>query len=114
MEALLADLLGDAETAASALAVLDPGSSGVDVLAAAALVAGRGPGSGPAPSDLLAKADAIAVTSRERQLVALARARLHGEADRLDALLREHLLDHPDSPVAARIAADAARRRPTP
>ena len=44
---------------------------------------------------------------RDRQLVALAAAHLAGDRDRLTALAREHLLDHPDSVLAAWITAGA-------
>lgn len=40
-------------------------------------------------------------TTRERQLLAIARAHLDGRADLLDALIRDHLVDHPDRRLAA-------------
>ena len=46
----------------------------------------------------------LARTTRDRQLVAIARAHLAGDADLLDALVRDHLVDHPDSRLAAWIA----------
>jgi hypothetical protein len=45
-----------------------------------------------------------AVTPRDRQLVELARAHLAGDADRLGALVRDHLVEHPDHLLAAWIA----------
>ena len=36
--------------------------------------------------------------------MAIARAHLAGDADLLDALVRDHLVDHPDSRLAAWIA----------
>ena len=59
----------------------------------------------PGRRDLLDAAAAIAETTRDRQLVAIAAAHLDGDTDRVDALAREHLVDHPDSVLAARIAA---------
>jgi hypothetical protein len=53
---------------------------------------------------LLARAAEVATTTRDRQLVAIAAAHLRGERDVVDALAREHLVDHPDSVLAAWIA----------
>jgi hypothetical protein len=55
--------------------------------------------------DVLERASAVAVTNRERQVVAIARAHLMGLAERVDALARDHLADHPDSLIVAWIAA---------
>jgi hypothetical protein len=54
---------------------------------------------------LLAEAADHASTTRDRQLVAIATAHLDGDDDRLDALVRDHLADHPDNVLAAWIAA---------
>jgi hypothetical protein len=59
----------------------------------------------PAASGLLDRASAAARTTRDRQLVAIAAAHLDGDADRVDALAREHLADHPDHVLVAWIAA---------
>ena len=40
--------------------------------------------------------------------MAIARAHLAGDADLLDALVRDHLVDHPDSLLAAWIATQHA------
>lgn len=61
-------------------------------------------GSGAA---LLDRARAIALTSRDRQTVEIARAHLDGRADQVDALARDHLVDHPGSLVVAWIASGA-------
>ena len=37
--------------------------------------------------------------------MAVAAAYLHGHPDRVDVLARDHLVDHPDSVLVARIAA---------
>ena len=73
------------------------------VLVAAALHAADG-------DALLARAAAAATTTRDRQLVAIAAAHLRGEHDVVDALARDHLVDHPDSVLAAWIA-DASHRQ---
>jgi hypothetical protein len=43
-------------------------------------------------------------------MVAIARARLTGDVDLVDALARDHLVDYPDSYVVAWIASDATGR----
>lgn len=60
--------------------------------------------------DRLDRAAAIAATSRDRQVVAIARAHLTQDRDLVDALARDHLVDHPDSLIVAWIAADAVGR----
>ncbi|WP_404380453.1 hypothetical protein LL946_10665 [Knoellia locipacati] len=70
------------------------------VLTAAALLA-------PATPELLDRAVAAATDRLDRQLTALAAAHLAGDRDRVTALAREHLLDHPGSVLAAWIAAGA-------
>jgi hypothetical protein len=45
-----------------------------------------------------------AVTTRDRQLVAVATAHLNDKPDVLDVLVREHLSDFPDNILAAWIA----------
>ena len=67
------------------------------ILVAAALFAPDGDG-------LLARAGSVAATTRDRQLVAIAAAHLRGERDLVDALARDHLVDHPDSVLVAWIA----------
>ena len=57
-----------------------------------------------APGDLLVRASRLARSTRERQLVAIADAHLSGDDARLGALVRDHLVDHPDSLLAAWIA----------
>ena len=56
------------------------------------------------PAGFLARAAKNAATTRDRQLVALATAHLDDDADLLDALVRDHLSDHPDNILAAWIA----------
>ena len=61
-------------------------------------------------SERIDHAHALATTSRDRQLVAIARAHLKGEHDLVDALARDHLVDYPDSLIVAWIASDAVVR----
>jgi hypothetical protein len=74
-----------------------PEPSEATVLVAAAVVDRR--------RDLLRRAGEVARTTRDRQLVAIAAAHLDGDADRVDALARDHLVDHPDNVLVAWIAA---------
>ena len=76
---------------------MPPDSHDAALLVAAALHAADA-------GELLARAAAAATTTRDRQLVAIAAAHLRGERDVVDALAREHLVDFPDSVLAARIA----------
>jgi hypothetical protein len=62
---------------------------------------------------LLARAGALAATTRDRQLVAIATAHLRGERDLVDALARDHLVDNPDNVLVAWIAG-ASQRTPAP
>jgi hypothetical protein len=58
----------------------------------------------------LASAGALAVNSRDRQIVEIARAYLSGQSELVDALARDHLVDHPDSLIVAWMASNAALR----
>ena len=68
--------------------------------------------------DRLDRAALLAATSRDRQVVAIARAHLDDDRQLVDALARDHLVDHPDSLIVAWMASDAVLRargdRPTP
>ena len=71
----------------------------VTTMVAAALFA-------PVPGELLQRAAGAAQTTRDRQLVEIAVAHVAGDADRVDALARDHLVDHPDSVLVAWISAN--------
>jgi len=71
-------------------------------LVAAALAANR--------PELLDRARAVAVCTRDRQLVAVVTAHLAGDDDRALLLARDHLADHPDDLLVAHVAALSARR----
>jgi hypothetical protein len=58
--------------------------------------------------DVLTRMSRSARTTRDRQLVAIAAAHLDGDADLFGALVRDHLVDHPDSHLAAWIATQQA------
>ena len=100
-EVLLRRLIGG--DAAAPGEILDRASTNdsAALLVAAALVTEQ-----PAEcAGFLARATKHAATTRDRQLVAIATAHLHDDADLLDALVRDHLSDHPDNILAAWIAA---------
>ena len=61
---------------------------------------------------LLARAAGLAATTRDRQLVAIATAHRRGDRELVDALARDHLVDHPDSVLAAWIAGASHHQTP--
>jgi hypothetical protein len=63
----------------------------------------------PDGDDLVARAGGVAVTTRDRQLVAIASAHLCGDRELVDALARDHLVDHPGNVLVAWIAAASHR-----
>jgi hypothetical protein len=81
-------------------------SDDVTTLVAAALFA-------PVPHDLLRRAAAVATTTRDRQVVAIAVAHVAGDAQRVDDLARDHLVDHPDGVLVAWITANSAHNQRT-
>jgi ABC-type uncharacterized transport system ATPase subunit len=87
---------GDAE-AIAAIVEASRTSNDPAILVAAALFAPDGDG-------LLERAEGVASTTRDRQLVAIAGAHLNGRRDLVDALARDHLVDHPDNVLVAWIA----------
>lgn len=93
--------VGDA-AAVSAIVEASRASDDPMILVAAALFAPDGNG-------LMARAGGIAATTRDRQLVAIASAHLRGERELVDALARDHLVDHPDNVLVAWIAGASHR-----
>jgi hypothetical protein len=92
---------GDAGATSWILVQADTTASAV-VIAMAALLE-RLPGR-------LDRARDAAATSRDRQVVEIARAHLDGQSELVDALARDHLVDYPDSLIVAWIASDAVER----
>jgi hypothetical protein len=101
VEVLLRRLIGGDDTVPAEILERAQSDDSARLLVAAALVADE-------PGGFLTRATASATTTRDRQLVALATAHLNDKADLLDALARDHLSDHPDSVLAAWIAAQHA------
>jgi ABC-type uncharacterized transport system ATPase subunit len=98
-------VVGDA-AAIAAIVDASRDSGDPEILVAAALFASD-------ERALLGRAEAMATTTRERQLVAIAGAHTRGEHDLVDALARDHLVDHPDSVLVAWMAG-ASNRTPNP
>jgi hypothetical protein len=60
--------------------------------------------------DRLRRAETVAATTRDRQVVAIARAHLAGDSELVDALARDHLTSFPGTLVVAWIASEALDR----
>jgi hypothetical protein len=95
-------VVGDA-AAIAAIVEASRTSDDPTILVAAALFASDG-------DRLMVRARAVAGTTRDRQLVAIATAHLGGEGELVDALARDHLVDHPDNVLVAWIAGASHRR----
>jgi hypothetical protein len=99
-EVLLRRLVGGDATAPGEILDRARTNKSAGLLVAAALVTEQ-----PAEAaGFLARATKHAATTRDRQLVAIATAHLDDDAALLDALVRDHLSDHPDNILAAWIA----------
>ena len=61
----------------------------------------------PDGDSLLARAEKLASTTRDRQVVAIAAAHHRGDRALVDALARDHLVDHPSNVLVAWIADDS-------
>jgi hypothetical protein len=59
--------------------------------------------------DWLARAQALAATNRDRQIVAISASHLSGQHDLVQLLSRDHLADHPDSLIVAWLASLPSR-----
>lgn len=102
-ECLVHRLIGGDTEAVETILAAAPTSTSPVLLVAAALVS--------ADQDRwLSRAAVHAATTRDRQLVAVAIAHFGADEDLLDALVRDHLADYPDSILAAWIA---SQHRPT-
>jgi hypothetical protein len=94
--AILLRLIGGDAHAADEVLTLAGVTDDPSVLVAAALLG--------QDHSYLDRAGKCAVTVRDRQLVVLARAQLENRTDLFDALVRDHLADHPDHLLAAWVA----------
>ena len=94
--ALINRLVGGSPDAAASVLAQAATSESASLLVAAAMLSRE--------AAYLVRAASLARTTRERQLVVLAQAHLRGDADLLDALVRDHLAEHPDHLLAAWIA----------
>ena len=90
---------GDSVAIASVIA--SAASSGdARTVALAALLASR--------RDWIARAERLAVTTRDRQVVAISASYLTGQRDLVQVLARDHLADHPGSLIVSWIASMAS------
>ena len=115
-EYLLHRLIGGDTEARTDILETAANSTSPTLLVAAALVCAD-------PEPWLSRAAVHAATTRDRQLVAITVAHFGADEDLLDALVRDHLADYPDSLLVGWIAAqrapsgapaqDAISRRPT-
>ena len=105
IDELLRRLVTGDPAAIAALAEAARSSDDPAILAAAALHA-------PDGERLLARAESLASTTRDRQLVAIAAAHRRGDRELVDALARDHLVDHPGSVLVAWIADESNHRLP--
>lgn len=96
-EQLLHELVVGDRAAVATIVAASRTSEDPTILVAAALFA-------PSVGYLMARAQALAASTRDRQLVAIAAAHLRGERELVDALARDHLVDHPDNVLVAWIA----------
>jgi hypothetical protein len=95
-DALLLRLIGGDPHAAVEVLTLAKGTNDPSVLVAAGLLV--------QDHSYLDRAEESAVTVRDRHLVVLAKAHMEHRTDHFDALIRDHLADHPDHLLAAWIA----------
>jgi hypothetical protein len=105
IDELLRHLVVGDEAAIGAIVAATRTTRDPAVLVAAALFAADG-------AELLTRAAQLAATTRDRQLVAIATAHRRGDRQLVDALARDHLVDHPDSVLVAWMA--GARHTHTP
>jgi len=103
MDQLLRLLVTGDEAAITAIVGASHSSDDPLILVAAALFSPHG-------DRLLARAESLASSTRDRQLVAIAAAHYRGDRELVDALARDHLVDHPGSVFVAWIA-DASHRK---
>ena len=107
-DTLIRRLIGGDERAAAEILDAARTTTSPTLLVAAALLAAD-------PGELLNRAAHLAATTRDRQLVTVAATHLSGAAELLDALVQDHLADHPDNVLVAWIAAhQAAHQAPCP
>ena len=105
IENLLRRLVGEDATATGEILDRAGTSTSPQLLVAAAMLTDE-------PDAFLTGAAHHAMTTRDRQLVEVAATHLSGDDDLLDALVRDHLADHPESFLAAWIAAKHGTFRP--
>src|SRR3954470_4769120 len=97
MHQLLGRLVTGDDAAITAIVEASQTSDDPLILVAAALFA-------PPGDRLLVRAERLAATTRDRPLCAIPAAHQRGECELVDALARDHLVDHPNNVLVAWIA----------
>jgi hypothetical protein len=97
MNQLLRRLVTGDEAAITAIVDASHTSDDPMMLVAAALFSPHG-------DRLLVRAERLATTTRDRQLIAIAAAHHRADRELVNALARDHLVDHPDNVLVAWIA----------
>jgi hypothetical protein len=106
MHQLLRRLVTGDDAAIAAIVEASRTSDDPLILVAAALFTHHG-------GTLLSRAEGLASTTRDRQLVAIAAAHHRGDRELVDALARDHLVDHPDNVLVAWIADASQHQSPS-
>jgi hypothetical protein len=106
MHQLLRRLVTGDDAAITAIVEASHTSDDPLILVAAALFTPHG-------DRLLVRAEGLASTTRDRQLVAIAAAHHRGDRELVDALARDHLVDHPDNVLVAWIADASHNQSPS-
>jgi hypothetical protein len=96
VEATIRRAIGGDQDAIDVVLAGATASGDARLVALAAVLASR--------ADWIVRAQALAVTSRDRQLVAISGCHVAGDLGLVQLLARDHLCDHPDSLIVAWIA----------
>jgi uncharacterized protein YbaP (TraB family) len=99
VDAVIRRAIGGDPIAVAAVLAAGEESNDARLVVLAALLASR--------LDWMARAEQMAVTTRDRQIVAVGRSHLMGDRGRVDSLARDHLADHPGSFLVAWVAGGA-------
>lgn len=99
VETTIRRAIGGDEAAIAAVLAVATDSDDPRIVALASVLASR--------RDWIARAQTLATSTRDRQVVAISASHLSGERDLVQVLARDHLSDHPDSLIVAWIASRA-------
>ena len=103
VEAMITRAIAGNEEAIATVLASAMDTTDARMVALAALLASR--------ADWITRADRLALTTRDRQVVAISASHLAGQHDLAQMLARDHLTDHPDSPIVEWIVCGLGHRR---